>query len=253
MISTTNSEMLQELQRQLAKMEQALERAERRATAGRFASEIIHEINNPLEAVANLAFLMKSQQLPEPANRYLEVMEEQIERINQITRRTLGFNRIVDHPLKADLVELIQMAIRTYFRDITLKSIKLELDLPPLAECEVYPGELTQVFSNLISNAVDASEPGGRLRIRIRSRDPGFHITVCDSGCGIPTDIRNAVFEAFTTGKESGNGLGLWITRRIVEKHGGRIQLRTSTRPERHGTAFRILLKAAQTSSSTVH
>lgn len=249
----TQNEAVLELQRRLERTEHALECAERRAIAGRFGAEMIHEINNPLEAVANLAFLMKSEQLPERAVHYLEMMEEQIQRINLITRQTLGFNRTVERPLKSDLVQLAQIAIRTYSRDITAKNIRLELDLPPLAECEVYPGELTQVFSNLISNAVDASEQGGRLQIRIRLRSPSFHFVVCDSGCGIPAEMRNSVFDAFTTSKESGNGLGLWISRRIVEKHGGRIRWRSSTHAERHGTAFRVSLNHSSAAVEMVH
>lgn len=240
--SSEKTDEILELQRRLGKAEAALERAERLATAGRFGAEMIHEINNPLEAITNLLYLFKSQPLPASALDFLEMMDEQIRRINVITRQTLSFHRTADKPLRADLVELLKIAIRTYSHKIAEKEIKLELDLPIFVECEVYPGELTQVFSNLISNSIDASDRGGLLRIRLRSAPNHVSITVCDAGCGIPPAIRNSLFEAFSSGKEKGNGLGLWICRRIVEKHGGHILWRSSTRPERSGTAFRISL-----------
>jgi signal transduction histidine kinase len=233
---------LLEVKERLTRAEEALERAERRAASGRFAAVVIHEINNPLEAIANLAFLLKTQSLSDDARSYVAMVEEQLSRISAITRQSLGFNRAVERPLSADLVELIGIAVRTYSRGMAEKRIQLELELPSIAVCEVYPGELIQVFSNLISNAIDASEVGGRLQIRLRSRSTHFYITVCDSGCGVPKAMRNAIFDAFATGKETGNGLGLWICRRIVEKHGGHILWRSSTRPEKHGTAFRISL-----------
>jgi signal transduction histidine kinase len=242
MDSGTDKVELPNVRERLTQTEQALERSERLAISGRFAAVVIHEINNPLEAIANLAFLLKTQPLSDEGLRFVQMMEEQLLRISTITRQTLRFNRTAERPLSADLVELIRIAVRTYSRGISEKQLKLELDLPSFAVCEVYPGELTQAVSNLISNAIDASELGGRLQIRLRSRLASFFITVCDSGSGVPETMRNVIFDAFATGKESGNGLGLWICRRIVEKHGGHILWRTSTRPERHGTAFRISL-----------
>jgi len=233
---------LLEVRERLTRTEQALERAERRVASTRFAAVVVREINNPLEAIANLAFLLKTQSLSDDARSYVAMIEEQLSRIAAITRQTLGFNRAVERPLSADLVELIGIAIRTYSRGIAEKGLRLELDLPSMAVCEVYPGELTQALSNLISNAIDASEIGGRVQIRLRSRSTRFYITVCDSGCGVPMAMRNVIFDAFATGKETGNGLGLWICRRIVEKHGGHILWRSSIRPEKHGTAFRISL-----------
>jgi len=252
-ISSEKCENIFELQGRLAKAEEALERAERRAIAGRFGAEMIHEINNPLEAITNLVYLVKLQPLPANALAYLEMMDEQLRRMNLITHQTLSFHRTVEKPQRADLVELLKIAIRTYSHGIAEKEIKLELDLPILAEWEVYPGELTQVFSNLISNSIDASHRGVPLKIRLRTSQQHVSITVCDSGCGIPLAIRGSLFEPYSSGKETGNGLGLWICHRIVEKHGGHILWRSSTRPERSGTAFRISLDTLKHSVSVVH
>ena len=246
MASTEKPDDILELQGRLANAEAALERAERLATAGSFGAEMIHEINNPLEAITNLVFLLKAQSLPASAIDCLEMMDEQIRRMNVITRQTLSFHRTTEKPLRADLVELLKIAIRTYSHKILEKEIKVELDLPLRADYEVFPGELTQVFSNLISNSIDASYRGGPLRIRLRTAPEHVSIMVCDSGSGIPPAMKKSLFNAFSSGKEKGNGLGLWICRRIVEKHGGHILWRSSTRPERSGTAFRISLDQAK-------
>jgi len=235
-------EGVSELRLRLAKTEHALERAERHAIAGRFGAEMIHEINNPLEAVTNLAYLLKAQQLSENARVYLEMMDEQIRRMHHISRQTLAFHRTAEKPLRTDLVELLKIAIRTYNHKIAEMRLRVELDLPPVAECEVYPGELTQAFANLISNAIEASDEGGVLKVRLRTAANHVSVTVCDSGCGIPSEMKNSLFDAFCSGKEAGNGLGLWICRRIVEKHGGFIRWRSCTSPPKSGTTFRILL-----------
>jgi two-component system, NtrC family, sensor kinase len=233
-----------ELEEKLKATERALVRAEQQAVAGRFAAVMMHEINNPLEAITNLVYLFKAKTEPltEDAADYLGLIEEQLTRIAAVTRQALSFNRVSMRPTKADLVEILGIAIRTYSRGIFEKQLRVELDVPETAHCDVYPGELTQAFSNLISNAVEASGRGGKIHIRVRSRAGRHDITICDFGSGVPAAMRKTLFKAFATGKETGNGLGLWVCSKIVEKHGGRILWRSSTRPEKHGTAFRISL-----------
>ena len=203
---------------------------------------VIHEINNPLEAVSNLVYLIQNQPSTPESKVYLEMVDEQLRRISAITRETLTFNRTAQHPQSADLVELLGMALRTYDRDIGEKKLIMMIRLPESALCAVYPGELTQAFSNLISNAIDASEYGGKVHIRLKSKADRYQITVGDCGAGIPSTVRQKLFQAFASGKASGNGLGLWVSKRIVEKHGGHIRWRSSTGSNNHGTAFQILL-----------
>jgi signal transduction histidine kinase len=229
-------------QLRLARTEQALERAEKQAIAGRFAAVVIHEINNPLEAVANLLYLLKNEPLSEAGLQYLAIMEDQLNRIGNITRQALGFNRASQQPSRSDLVELMGVAVRTFSKDIGVKQLNVKLETPEALKCIVYPGELTQAFCNLISNAIQASIQGGAIRIRIRSNAVRHRITVCDYGCGVPEDLRTTLFEAFATGRESGNGLGLWVCQRIIEKHHGQIRWRTCTKEDRHGTAFQVSL-----------
>jgi signal transduction histidine kinase len=161
MSSNAQCRSLQAVQERLALTEQALERAERHALAGRFGAEMAHEINNPLEAVVNLIYLVRAQKLPKEARKYLETVDEQIGRINLISKQILDFHRNVDHPSKVDLVNLMEIALRTLKPRISEKNIQLELDLPESALCTVFSGELIQVFSNLIANS-------GRICYRIR-------------------------------------------------------------------------------------
>jgi signal transduction histidine kinase len=242
MSSGTQCRGLKAVQERLALTEQALERAERLALAGRFGAEMAHEINNPLEAVVNLIYLVRAQKLPKEARKYLETVDEQIGRINLISKQILDFHRTVDHPSKVDLVNLMEIALRTLKPRISEKNMQLELDLPKSAPCTVFPGELIQVFSNLIANSIDASARGDRLIIRIRTGSGRVVISVRDFGSGVPSSLRGVIFDAFITGKESGNGLGLWICRRIVAKHRGSILWHSSTNPDRHGTTFRVSL-----------
>jgi len=237
----------------LAATEQALERSEKLAVAGRFAAVVIHEINNPLEAVSNLVYLLKIHGMSEVAMPYLDLMEEQLLRISSVTHQALNFNRTALRPQRADLAELVRIAVRTYAPGIVAKRLQMVLDLPASASAEVYPGEITQAISNLVANAIDASEPGGKIQVRLRPKvlpmsgpKPGrYHITVSDGGGGVPEAMRATLFNAFATGKENGNGLGLWVCSRIVAKHGGTIRWRTSTREGNHGTTFRISLQSS--------
>ncbi|HEV2276168.1 MAG TPA: ATP-binding protein [Acidobacteriaceae bacterium] len=230
------------LQERLTRTERALERAEQLALAGRFAGMIMHEINNPLEAVSNLVFLLREQPLNEQATRYLNLIEEQLNRVHEIAHKTLGFYRDVEKPRATDLVGLIHVALRVHSFPISHRSLRVQLELPPSAHYDGFPGELTQALSNLISNAVEASRHGGSLRIRLRTTCGHVHITIGDSGSGIPQNLRERLFEAFASGREAGHGLGLWVCRRAVEKHQGQIRWRTSTRPGSSGTTFRISL-----------
>jgi signal transduction histidine kinase len=224
----------------------AQENTSQRITAGQLALEVMHEIRNPLEALGHLTYLtLQASHNAEEVTKYMRMAEEQIATLNRIISQTLGYARSESKPMLSDLVELAEAAIRIHQRTIEAKKIHLLKDFPPGVTAEIRTGEILQVVSNLIVNALDALPAGGKLIIRLRRRNGGIFILISDSGHGIPAQHSRKVFEPFfTTKEESGNGLGLALTKRIVERHGGKIWLRSSVRPSKSGTTFRILLPA---------
>lgn len=230
--------------------EEALRRTEKLAATGRLAASIAHEINNPLEAVMNLVYLARKQ----PANleRYLQLAEHELERIAQITKNTLGFYRDSASSVQADISALLQEVVRLYERKLQFKKITLRPEYRTDMVIVGYPGELRQIFANIIANAIEALPEGGDLCIRVSrsyswSGTPreGIRVTVMDNGPGIPPVNRRRIFEPFfTTKKDTGTGLGLWLTLNLVEKHQGHLRLRSSVQPGRSWTAISVFLPA---------
>ena len=240
--------------------EEALRRAEKLATAGQLGATIAHELNNPLEAVTNLIYLVrKNKSLDEKARKQLEYVDQELGRMAHMTRRTLGFYRDTSSPIDVDLAELMEDVLALYQRPMESKRIKIQKEYRTHAEVTVFPGELRKVFSNLIANAIDAVSSGGHITVRVKNardwRNPeqfGVRTTVADSGHGIkPADV-SVIFEAFyTTKKETGTGLGLWLSKDIVQKHGGSIALRSSTRNDRScRTVFSVFIPAQRIAAS---
>ena len=225
-------------------MEEALRKCHLQATAGQFAVSVMHEINNPLEAVSNLAYLVNEEAgNPAKVREYIRLIEEQLQSVRTIARQTLSFYRQATVPQPVDLVALAEAALRIHERMISAKQLRLRKDLPVEATAHVYPGEILQAVSNLLANAVDALHENGTLHLRIRKRAQEVHLTIADNGHGIPPETLNKVFQPFfTTKEERGTGLGLAIAKTIVDHHGGRIRPRSSIRDGRTGTAFRISL-----------
>lgn len=220
-------------------------------TIGRLAASIAHEINNPLEAVTNLLYLVGEEKgLPESARSYLELAQRELDRVGQISRQTLNFSRETRGPVRTRIDGLMEEVLSLYSRRIAEKNLRVERQYDCPDEAIVYPGEMRQVLSNLITNAVEASEIRGRLRVRIRCArnwsDPGvkgIRISVGDNGTGIEPAVQRRLGEPFYTTKgQRGTGLGLWVTRSIIQRYGGEIQLRSSIAPNRHGTVFSIFL-----------
>lgn len=231
--------------------EQALRESEKLAETGRLAATIAHEINNPLEAVTNLLYLISI--LPNvPANvaEYTRLAQTELERVSHITRQTLAFHRQSDHPEPVRLGDLVASVIFLYSRQAVAKHIEIYREVRFAGEVLGYPGELRQVLSNLFANAIEACPHGGRVRIRVyesreyhNSQKPGVRIVIGDTGSGIAAENTHRVFEPFFTTKGAkGSGLGLWVTQGIVAKHEGFIQMRTSTQPPHNGTVFSIFL-----------
>ena len=226
--------------------EVALRQSEKLAATGRLAATIAHEINNPLEAVTNLIYLSKTDPgVPAPIQHLLETADGELARVSQIAQQTLGFYRDTTRPVDINLTHLLEGVVNLFSRKMQYKKLHCGLDLATDLHIFGLQGEIRQVFSNLIVNAIDASS-NGLIQIRARRRThngrPGVSVLVCDQGSGIPVSVRQRLFSPFFTTKQSvGTGLGLWVTRGIVEKQEGTIRVRTSTETP-SGTVFRVFL-----------
>ena len=235
---------LKESEKRLAVVTEALRKSEERATAGQLALEVMHEVRNPLEALGHLTFLtLQETDNSAKVQDYMLLAEEQMANLRRITNETLGFAHRWDKPRAVDLVALAEAAVRIHQRTIKEKQIHLVKDLPVEVIAEIHPGEMLQVVSNLIVNALEALPANGTLRLRLRKRQGKVDFLIADSGPGIPPDHNDAIFQPFFTTKgDHGTGLGLALSKRIVERHHGRIRVRSSIRPGKSGTAFKISL-----------
>lgn len=234
--------IISELQGRLASTVEALKLAEERAVAGRLALEMMHEIKNPLEALGHLTFLAAEEaDHPEKVREYMSQAEEQMRNLTHIARQTLGIARTSNFPKPIDLVALTEAALRIHQRTIESKRVHLVKDLPGCVVAAVYTGEMLQVLSNVIVNALDALPIEGTLSVRLRRRRGEVQFVIADNGHGIPAAHRAEIFEPFfTTKEERGNGLGLSLTKKIIERHRGKIFVRSSIQPGKSGTIFKI-------------
>ncbi len=230
---------------------EALLRNERLASLGRMAATISHEINNPLEALTNLLFLAEhTEGLPMQAREYLEEADAELGRVAHITRQALGFYREAAAPGEVSVDAVLNSAVDLVKRKIADKHITVDKQFRAHPEIMGIGGELRQVFSNLLVNSVDAVGEEGTIKMRVsrglnRAGRRSVRVTVADNGSGVPLASREHIFEPlYTTKGVVGTGLGLWVARQIVEKHGGKIQMRSSVRGPRHGSTFSVLLPA---------
>lgn len=223
--------------------EEALRKTEKMAAAGRMAAAIAHEINNPLEAVINLMYLMRGEPMSGEAMRYLSMADAEIERVSRIARQTLAFYRDTGKPGRVDVRELLNMTVDVHaFRHAHLRVHRRYRTDRQVAG---FAGELQQVFHNMISNAIEAGATDVWLRVDDRHQGgrPGVGITIADNGSGIDESVRGRLFHPFFTTKgDAGTGLGLWVSRGVILRHEGSIRVRTSTAPDAKGTCFHIFL-----------
>jgi PAS domain S-box-containing protein len=233
------------------KSQEILRKTEKLAAAARLAATVSHEINNPLEAIGNLVYLVKSMpDLPEEAQAPLEMTERELERVAHITRQTLGFYRESNVQEIVDLVAVIEYVLKLYSNKLHLKNLEIEKSFDACPMIYGKRGELTQAISNLISNAIDAARPNGAIRMELSSvhleqnpEKPWARISIQDNGAGVPEALREKIFEPFfTTKKDVGTGLGLWLTKEILERHGGTIHIVPGVGRENAGAEFEILL-----------
>lgn len=231
--------------------EDALRKSEKLAAAGRLAATIAHEINNPLEAVTNLLYLLRlNDKWDDNARSYVGQAEHELARIAHVARQTLGFYRDTTSPHLMNLPKIVDEVLSLYLPRIQAKHINLSREFDETVQITGLAGEIRQVVSNLVANAIDALPVEGALRIRVHhakeltnSGRADGRIVIADTGSGIPPAHRKKLFEPFyTTKQDVGTGLGLWVSREIVQKHGGNITLRSSVTPGHSGTVFSIFL-----------
>jgi len=233
--------------------EQALLRTEKLAAVGRLASSIAHEINNPLESVTNLVYLAKSSAVDPKAQEYLTMAEHELQRASAITSQTLRFHRQSTRPIEVSGDELIANALGILRSRIANANVTVERRGRATRPVLCFDGEIRQVICNLLINAVDAMPPtGGRLLLRTREgRDhtpcgdgrAGLVLTIADTGAGMSRETLAKIFEPFYTTKGvAGTGLGLWISKEILERHHGCLRVRSSQRPGHTGTVFALFL-----------
>lgn len=231
------------------KSEEVLQRTEKLAVLGRQAASIAHEINNPLEAVTNLLYLLKGFQQHPEAQQYLNMAEAELIRVSQIVTQTLAFHKQNSQARETDLTAVLDSAL--VFLRIRLhgKHIDIVRHYRPAPPIRCLESELRQVFINLIGNSVDALADRGCISLRYRAATDwktgrrGIRITVADDGSGMSKETRKRLFEPFFSTKgPAGNGLGLWITSEIIRRHKGQLRLRSKQSAEVHGTVFSIFL-----------
>ena len=236
--------------------EEALRKSEKLAAVGQMSSAIAHEINNPLEAVINLLYLVKTAQSIDEMRTYSSLAEQEIMRISVITMQTLRFHKYQAEAGPVYLHETIPDVLRLYASRFESRKVEVKLRIRETPVAMLFEGDLRQVLNNLVRNAYDAMPRGGKLHVRLRparcpKRDvPGLRISVADTGTGFLPKMKNHLFEPFHTSKEvTGTGLGLWVSKGIMDKHGGCIQMKSKLQeqsPEFHGTMFSLWLPLEQ-------
>ncbi len=233
----------------LKQTREALIRSEKLAVVGRLAATISHEINNPLEAVTNLLYLIKENSNEEMVRAFGEAAQQELARVSHIVTHTLRFNRQTDGASREKVSELLEGSVAIYQARMRDAGIEILRDYRDAESVFCFGPELRQVFANLIGNSFDASKRGGRVVMRTRdarhpqSRERGVRVTIADSGAGMDKTTRQRLFEPFFTTKgDNGTGLGLWVSREILRKHRATICVRSQRSAERSGTTFSMWL-----------
>jgi PAS domain S-box-containing protein len=230
--------------------EVALMRAEKLASAGRLAAAIAHEVNNPLEGLVNLIYLARGEEDIQKIRLHLTEADRELQRIAHISRQSLGFYRetSVAGSFRPDVVA--REVLDFYSSRAATSHVSLHVNIKTEQKAFGNQGELRQVLSNLLANSLDACKEGDAICVRVRAavnpRDPslrGVRIAVADTGCGIQPGNIQRIFEPFfTTKQDTGTGLGLWVSRELMEKRGGSLTVRSSMDGRRAGTVFSLFL-----------
>ncbi len=228
----------------------ALIQNEKLAAMGRLAASIAHEVNNPLESVTNLIFLARGSDNLETSQDYLEMADRELRRVAAITSQTLRFYKQSTDPVEVASEDLLDGVLTIHQGRLVNSKVRVETRLRAAQPIICFDGEIRQVLSNFVGNSIDAMHPlGGRLLIRSRqgrlwaTSQRGLVITVADTGHGMSAQTLAKVFEAFYTTKGlGGTGLGLWVSKDIVDRHHGWMRLKSSQNEAHRGTVIQMFL-----------
>lgn len=237
--------------------EEAMLRAEKLAVAGRLAASVAHEINNPLEAIANLLYLVTMSESAEEGHKYAQRALDELLRVSLITQSTLKFHRQHGAPKITEISAILESVIALFRPRLNAAAIAVDVHIKNEVAIACMPSEAQQIFANLMANAIEATTLDGKLAIRMRTsydwRDrsiEGMRITICDNGVGMDRATMRRIFEPFfTTKPETGTGLGMWVVAQLVERHGGNIRVWSTQRQGASGTAFSVFLPTAHAAS----
>jgi PAS domain S-box-containing protein len=246
-----SSAVLRDVSKQ-KRAERALLQSEKLASVGRLASSIAHEINNPLASVTNLLYILDSQVSTPELKALVTSAQEELARVSQITTHTLRFHRQSSSPTNLDVTKLFESVIGLYRARLRNSGIVPEIGCRTAKPLHCHEGELRQIVLNIVGNAADAMKSGGVLHLRCsdstnwRNGEAGVRIIIADSGTGMDRTTLSRIFEPFFSTKGiGGTGLGLWVTQDLVQKNKGRMAVRSSERPDGHGTVFSIFFPHA--------
>ena len=231
--------------------EEALRQTEKLAATGRLAASIAHQINNPLEAITNLLYLLTDHLgLEDTARDYARLAAEEVRRISEITQQTLRFYRQTTLPDRANVAEVLDSVLSLHRMRLHNLTISAERQYDPTIDLYCFSGELRQIFANLVGNAIDAMPQGGRLSVRARRSTDwanpsrrGVRFQIFDTGSAMSPAVQKRIFEPFFTTKEiTGTGLGLWVSLELIAKHQGsiRVRSRVSSKDGPSGTIFAL-------------
>lgn len=231
--------------------EEALRSSEKLAAAGRLAAVLGHEINNPLESLTGVMYLLsQNSTLDPPVREYVALAQEELRRLALISKQSLELHRESPAPVRVKVSEIVESILSLSATKIHECGVNIKKRYEFDGEILGFPAELRQVFINLIINAIEASDVGGTVRIHVfgscdwrHSQRQGVRIVIADEGPGIPAEHRGKVFQPFFTTKgQKGTGVGLWVTQGVIQKHKGSIHFRSSISPRYHGSCFSVFL-----------
>jgi signal transduction histidine kinase len=230
-------------------MEETLRKSEKLAAMGRVAGIVAHEINNPLDAISNAFYLLRDHHsLDQEALHLAKIAEQELERVCHITKQTLSFYRESQQMIPVCISEILDDVLELQSRSLQLSGIKLDKQYRSKGSIQGFPVELKQVFLNLIGNAIQAMPTGGRLRVRVfessqNGKAPGTCVSICDTGIGVPPEQAKRLFEPFFTTKSTkGTGLGLWISKGIIQKYEGALRFRSIALSTGKATCFSVFI-----------